>query len=189
MLLQRCLKNCGRPLNYKEKGSVQVVEFTYVFPIVVLTVLLLLMFIIVFSFYISSFYITDWAVETAAASVGQDGRLYWELSGNSISEKKKKKIENRLEKHLKRLSFIPSASFNGYFKENFFKKSFEAECEFKLRGKSIFKVKSKRRALKPVEFARNVDLLQRLEPEEGFLKVLEEKYGHVLEKDSAYEVF
>ena len=178
--------NCSRE---REKGSVQVVEFTYVFPIVVMTVLLLMAFISIFSFYISSFYITEWAVEEAGASVGTDGRLYWQLSGHPIPEEKREKIEERFNKHVKALSFIPGVSFSGNFSEKEAGKRITAECGMDIGGKKVFNVKSSRKSIKPVEFARNVDLLQELEPDEGWEKALEDRFGHLIERDTAYEVF
>ena len=64
-----------------------------------------------------------------------------------------------------------------------------AVCNLKIKSKNIFSVQAACKVIEPFEFARNVDLIQELEPEEGFGKVLEEKFGYVLERDKAYEVF
>lgn len=199
-MLQECLKKSGSRWKFERgkanhaascgenSGSVQVIEFSYVFPTAIMAVLMLLAVTFILFYYVYAFNLTESAAEQAMGAVGGD-RMYWQLSGNSVDKEKQKEIGKELQKKLTGAAVIPGLNFTSGVEENALGTTFSAYAECRYLGKKLFRVRSERDLCKPTEFAQNTDLVGTIMDDTGLTKAIREKFGNFIEKDKQYEIF
>jgi len=171
-----------------EDGSVQIIEFSYVFPVAVVTVIGLLYLTFALFFHVYAFNMAEWTTDQAAKAVGGD-RVYWQLSGTSVDPSVEAELAETLETRMDRIAVIPGLSFSTALEESGHGTKITATVSGSYLGKSLFRVQSVRDLLKPTEFAHNVDLLDDVLDDTGIRQKLEEVFGRYLTKDKTYEVF
>ena len=171
-----------------ERGSAQVIEFSYVFPAAALTVIALLYLTFALFFYVYAFNQSELAADRAFHAVGGE-RVYWQLSSCSADPKTEKKIAGDLEKRMDRMAVLPGIHFDTSLKESGAGARVTASVSCSYFGKTVFSVRSVRDMLKPTEFAQNTDLLSDVLSDTGIREKLNKKFGNFLQRDKTYEIF
>ena len=169
----------------KNRGSAQVIEFSYVFPIVMVTVVALLYLVFLLFFHVYAFHVTEAAVETAVREVGGD-RIYWQLSSHSLDEETKTRCAKEMEQKLKAMQVMPGLRFSSTFSENTTGSRVMASASCRWRGKQMFTVHSERTLRKPTEFASNVDLAEDISSDTGLRDFLKQKFGSYIDLQKTY---
>lgn len=184
-MLQRCLKKSAAEWISEERGSAQVIEFSYVFPVVLVTLTGLMSLVLLLFFYVYSFHLTETAVEGAARAVGGE-RVYWQLSGHSLDESTREELGNTLETRLKDMQVVPGLSFSSSLEEKGGGGKIVATATGAYRGRKLFTVRSERALRKPTEFAENVDLAEDIADDTGLSEFLKNKFGRYIDKNKVY---
>lgn len=186
-MLRRCLKRFGNRWN-SEDGSSQIIEFSYVFPIVVLTILGLLSLTFVLFYYVYAFNMTERAADLAVRDIGGD-QVYWQLLGTGVSPERQEKLAGDLQDRMDRVSVVPGLRFTTSLSVNGPGSRITAKASCTYFGTAVFSVRSDRDILKPTEYAQNVDLLGQVLDDTGIREKLEAVFGRFLTRDKTYEVF
>jgi len=186
-LLRRCLKRSA-PRWSSEEASVQVIEFSYVFPVAVLTVIALLYLVFALFFYVYAFNTAEVTTEQAMHNIGGT-RLYWQLAGDSVDAEEEGELAGDLQDRMDRIAVIPGISFATSLSEQSHGTKILATVSCTYMGKSLFEVRSERDLRKPTEYAHNIDLLESVLDDTGITKKIESLFGKYLQRNKTYEVF
>ena len=174
-----------KSLSERDRGSAQIIEFSYVFPIVLLTVVGLMYLTFLLFFHVYAFHVTEDAVETATRYVGGD-RLYWQLSTHSLDAEVLSDCAGDMEKKLTAMQVLPGLKFSSVLEENAVGSRIVAGATCSFRGKRLFSVRSERALRKPTEFAETVDLAEDLAEDTGLKQFLEQRFGRYIKMDKEY---
>lgn len=169
----------------RDRGSVQVIEFSYVFPIVLLTVVGLLYLTLLLFFHVYAFHVTEDAVEAATRAVGGD-RLYWQLSTHSLDAEDLSDCAATMKEKLTAMQVLPGLKFSSDLSENATGSRVIANATCSFHGKRLFSVRSERALRKPTEFAEDVDLAEDLAEDTGLKQFLEQRFGRYIQMDKEY---
>ena len=183
-MLRRCLKK-SVPAWTSEKGSAQIIEFSYVFPIVLLTVAGLLYLIFLLFFHVYAFHVTEDAAETVSRNVG-GGRLYWQLSAHSADPEALAESKAEMDRRLTGMQVMPGLRFSSDLKEAGGGRRVIATASCSFRGKALFSVRSERALRKPTEFAESVDLAEDMAEDTGLKEFLQRRFGRYIPNDKDY---
>ena len=185
-MLRKCLKRFGNRWK-SEDGSAQVIEFSYVFPVVVLTILGLLSLTFVLFYYVYAFNMTERAADLAVRDVGGN-RVYWQLLGTGVPPERREKLADDLQDRMDRVTVVPGLQFSTSLSVNGPGSRVTAKARCTYFGTTVFSVRSDRDILKPTEYAQNVDLLGQALDDTGIREKLETVFGRFLTRDKTYEV-
>ncbi len=133
----------------KRSGSVQVVEFSWVFPVAAVTVVALLYLSFLLFFYVYSFHLTELTADTAVQE-SQTGSVLESATGKNTG-----RAEAELQKNVRRISFLPGVHYTASLDT---KGSIEAKITCTYLGKELFQVRSVRSGDSPVKIAKALDL-------------------------------
>lgn len=170
-------------------GSVQIIEFSYLFPLVLLTVVALVYVSVALFFYGYAFALTEEAVEDDWNALLKNERIYWQISDQSVDESQEAVVRETLETRLQRMEVLPGMSFSVTLQEEEGGSAVRARANCVYFGKELFSVTSKKDLFKPTEFAMNTDLVCSLAESTGLLETIKDRFGSYLNKDLTYEVF
>lgn len=173
----------------KRSGSVQIIEFSYVFPVVLTVVISLLYLSLVLFFYVYAFHLTEEAAEEALHAVSQSERVYWQLSGNSVDEGKKTEIQDRLKRKLKRMQVVPWVRFHASLEEQNRGSQIVATASCTFFGKEVYHVTARRDVCVPTAYAQDVDLLETAASQSDLWSRMKDRFSQYVKKDRTYEVF
>ena len=171
------------------RGSVQVVEFSYVFPVVLMTVISLVYLALILFFYVFAFNLTEEAADEALQAVSDSERVYWQLSSQSVDADTEAEITERLEKRLHRMQIVPWVKFTATLGESSSGSVITATASCTFFGKEVYSVVSTRQVYVPTEYAQNVDLAETVADQSGLVETLKEKFSQYVKKDRTYEIF
>lgn len=174
-----------REQRHANRGSVQVIEFSYVFPIVLLTLVGLLYLTFLLFFHVYAFHVAEDATAEASRQVGGD-RLYWQLSGHSIDPEDLSKCKSAMQKQLTAMQVLPGLQFKSELSEFAGGTAVVARASCSFRGKQLFTVCSERALRKPTEFAENVDLAETLAEDTGLKQFIEQRFSRYVPMDKEY---
>lgn len=168
-----------------EDGSAQIIEFSYVFPIVLLTVVGLLYLTFLLFFHVYAFHVTEDAAETVSRNVGGD-RLYWQLSTHSADPEALQESASAMDRRLTAMQVMPGLRFSSELKESGGGRRVIATASCTFRGKALFTVRSERALRKPTEFAEAVDLAEDMAEDTGLKEFLSQRYGRYIRQGKEY---
>ena len=145
----------------EETGSVQVVEMSFVLPIVMavtIGLVYLTFALFTYSYALSS---AENATVKLANSVGKDN-MYWVIFDDRISKGTAKSIMDELKSGLDACCVLPgmNAECTYEVKSLLMETKVEVSVKMKYFGKTIFNLKSEEDVYKPAEFALNADFFQ-----------------------------
>lgn len=172
----------GREADSNNRGSAQIVEFSFVFPIVLLTVVGLMYLTFLLFFHVYAFHVTEDAVEEATHHIGGN-RLYWQLSLHSLDPKELSDGAAAMQKRLTAMQVMPGLQFSSNLSENSVGGRIVAKATCSYRGRQLFTVCSERALRKPTEFAEDVDLAEDVAEDTGLRQFLEQRFGRYIPKD------
>lgn len=192
-MLRKCLKKSAAAWTSKDrilqeertKGSAEVIEFSYVFPLVLVTLAALWYLLLFLFFHVYAFHATEAAVEGALREVGGN-RVYWQLSTHSLEPETEQRLSEELASKLQRMQILPGLHFATSFSENSTGSKVTATASCTFRGKPLFRVRSERGLRKPTEFAENVDLAEDLAAETGLTDFLKDRFGAYVDAAKRY---
>lgn len=162
------------------------IEFSYVFPIVLMTVIGLVYLVFLLFFHVYAFHVTEAAVEAAVREVGGN-RVYWQLSTHSLDEETVSSCTEDMGRRLKAMQVLPGLRFRSSFSENATGSRVTATASCSWHGKQLFSVRSERALRKPTEFAANVDLAEDIAADTGLRDFLEQRFGSYIDRQKTYE--
>lgn len=168
-----------------EEGSAQIIEFSYVFPIVMVTVAGLLYLVFLLFFHVYAYHVTEDAVESAARQVGGN-RIYWQLSAHGVDPDVLEDCAGTMERKLTAMQVMPGLQFTSSMDETGAGSRVIAKASCRFRGKALFSVRSERALRKPTEFAEDVDLAEDISEDTGLKEFLSRRYGRYIQQDKEY---
>ncbi len=168
-----------------DRGSAQVIEFSYVFPVVLVTVVALLYLLLLLFFHVYAFHVTERAAEDAARAVGGD-RVYWQLSAHGVDPETLSACSADMERRLTAMQVMPGLRFSSSLKENATGSQVTAMASCSFHGNRLFTVRSERDLRKPTEYAANVDLAEDIAEDTGLKTFLEQRFGRYIQMDKEY---
>ena len=187
-MLHRCFRKSEREWNSSNSGSAQVIEFSLVFPVVLITSISLLTIMFLLMIYVYSYNLSETASNMAVQNVGES-KVYWQLSKQTLSKEKTEAINEYLDKKCKALCFLPGMKVDYSFEESGDGRMAETVITTTYWGKTLFSISSETSLRKPVEFADNVDLLTDTISEADIPSRLRELYEDYVDKGKRYAVF
>lgn len=186
-MLPRCLRRSAAAWKFEkeDRGSAQVIEFSYIFPVILVTVVALLYLLLLLFFHVYAFHVTERAAEDAAREVGGD-RVYWQLSTHGVDPETLSACSGEMERRLTAMQVMPGLRFSSSLKENATGSRVTATASCSFRGKKLFTVRSERDLRKPTEYAANVDLAEDIAEDTGLKTFLEQRFGRYIQMDKEY---
>lgn len=160
-------------------------EFSYVFPIVLVTVAGLLYLTFLLFFHVYAFHVTEEAAEAVVRQVGGD-RLYWQLSSHSVDPEVLADSAGTMERRLTAMEVMPGLRFTSSLEEAGAGSRVIAKASCTFRGKTLFSVRSERALRKPTEFAEDVDLAEDIAEDTGLKDFLKRRFGRYIQNDREY---
>ncbi len=161
------------------------IEFSYVFPIVLLTLVGLLYLTFLLFFHVYAFHVVEDATTAATREVGGD-RLYWQLSSHSLDPEDLTACESAMQQKLTAMQVLPGLKFSSELSEVGGGSSVVAKASCSFHGKQLFTVHSERALRKPTEFAETVDLAETLAEDTGLKQFIEQRFSRYVPMDKEY---
>ena len=161
----------------KNRGSVQVVEMSFVLPVAMLIVMSLVYLAFAMFLYGHSQNLAQSAATKLCSKVGEEG-LYWQLLGKYIDDESLNEITSELSNSLKRCAILPGINFDVSctVTGKLHMPTANVLVKGTYYGKQIFKITVSKTAYKPKEFAETVDFGHRIESDFEELKGIYDKF-------------
>lgn len=140
----------------RQSGSVQVVEFSWVFPVAACVVLALMYLSFLLFFYVYSFHIVELTADETLHELQSTSSLIQQLDPQEATTIG---AEQNFYEKIRKLKFLPGIHFTPEFQTGTFGKSISVKLGCSYFGKQMFCVKAERQVLSPVEYAKKMDLL------------------------------
>lgn len=155
----------------KKRGSVQVVEISFVLPVAMLVVLSLVYLSFAMFLYGHCKNLASIATTKLCEKAGEDG-LYWQILGNYIDDKSLGEISSELSSDLGNCQVLPGFGFDSTCTVNgkLHVPIASVHIGASYFGKQVFSIDVSKTAYKPKEFAELVDFGHSIENDFEVLK-------------------